>query len=90
MPVTRIRHNIAGYYALRSEPGVRARLEQAGRSIHSEVGGDAAGYGFDSRQGAKRPQGRWRVSVAALSFEARLDNARNHRLLRAMGAGRRA
>ncbi|WP_306365442.1 hypothetical protein [Nocardia sp. CC227C] len=87
MPI-RVRHNIAGYYALRSEPGVVADLEARGQRVLAAAGGEAAGYGMDSRQGAKRPQGRWRVSVVTNTPEAMLDNAENNTLLRAMGAAR--
>jgi len=88
MPLTRVVHKINGYYALRSQPGVRAYLETLGQRVHADVGGDSAGYRLDSRQGARNPQGRWRVTVAAVSYEARLANARHHTLLRAMGAAR--
>ncbi|MGW4718876.1 hypothetical protein [Nocardia sp. NPDC004260] len=86
MPLARVRHKIEGYYALRSEPGVRADLEARGRRALAQAGGTAAGYAMDARQGRKRPQGRWRVSIRTDTHQAMLDNARNNTLLRALGA----
>jgi len=85
---TRVVHKIAGYYALRSEPGVVADLEARGERVLADVGGERAGYVLDSRQGRKRPQGRWRVSVAAVTAPAMIDNQRNNTLLRSLGAAR--
>lgn len=87
MPLVRVVHKIEGYYQLRSEPGVVGDLEARGGRVQSAAGGTAAGYDMDSRQGAKGPQGRWRVTVAAVTRGAMLDNARNNTLLRALGAG---
>lgn len=87
MPI-RVRHIVAGYYALRSEPGVVAKLDGAGTRAFQATGGTAAGYAMDSRQGERRPQGRWRVSIAAVTPAAMLDNARHNTLLRAMSAAR--
>lgn len=86
MSTVRIVHKIEGYHQLRSEPGVRAKLESMGRRVLAAAGGESAGYRMDSRQGRSAPQGRWRVSVAAVSYAAKLDNARHNTLLRAMGA----
>lgn len=86
MPVVRVQHFTEGYYKLRSAPGVIAELEARGSRVLAAAGGESAGYEMDSRQGRKRPQGRWRVSVAAATPAAMLDNARHNRLLRALGA----
>ncbi|EME14806.1 hypothetical protein [Rhodococcus triatomae] len=78
--------NQGAMYELRSSPEVVALLEAIGNRILEAAGGEQAGYVMSSQQGAKRPQGRWRVSVATATAEAMLDNAKNNTLIRALGA----
>lgn len=73
------------FYRLRSEPGVVADLERRAEAV-AEAAGD--GYLAGSRQGASRPQGRWRASVVTGDWDAIVDNARNQTLLKALDAGR--
>lgn len=87
MPI-RVKHHVEAYYQLRREPGVVAGLEQRGGAVLNAVGGEEAGYSMGSQQGAKRPQGRHRVSVAAVTPEAKRDNAKHNTLLRGMDAAR--
>ncbi|MBM4525179.1 hypothetical protein GS462_11230 [Rhodococcus hoagii] len=87
MPI-RVKHHIKGYHALRSAPGIVADLEGRGEAVLNAVGGEAAGYSMGSQQGAKRPQGRWRVSVAAVTAKAKRDNAKHNTLLRGIDAAR--
>lgn len=75
-------------YDLRRAPGVRRDLERRGEAVHQAAGGDESGYGMSSSQGDKNPQGRWHVGIFTKNFEAILDNARNHTLLRALDSGR--
>ncbi|WP_280331486.1 hypothetical protein [Nocardia wallacei] len=72
-------------YELRSEPGVRAELERRGQAILDAVGGEAAGYMMSSSQGARKPQGRWRVAVFTATWEAMHDNAKNNTLITNFG-----
>jgi hypothetical protein len=76
-------------YETRRAPKLRQDLERRGRAVLDAAGGEAAGYMMSSTQGAKRPQGRWRVAVFTSNFAAMLDNRRNNTLVRAFGAGRR-
>lgn len=82
---TRIKHHVKGYKALRSAPGVVADLERRASAVK-----DAAGDGFEmgSRQGAARPQGRWRTSVVTATPKAMRKNQRDNTLLRALESGR--
>ena len=81
----RIKHNVAGYKALRAAPGVVADLERRANAV-KETAGD--GFEMSSRQGAARPQGRWRTSVVTATPKAMRKNQRENTLLRALEAGR--
>lgn len=85
--MVRVKHHIGAYHQLRSAPGVVGRLESEGRRTLSAAGGRVAGYDMGSQQGAKRPQGRWRVAVVTATRKAMRDNARNNTLLRALRSG---
>lgn len=71
-------------YEVRRSSGVVARVHQAAETIATASG---SGYSWSSRQGLKRPQGRWRAIVYPNTWAARHDNARNNTLVRAMGRG---
>lgn len=85
MGKAKIKWNIKGFYDLRSEPGVVADLEARAEAIAAAAG---VGYVTGSQQGAKKPQGRWRASVATGDWDAIEDNARNQTLLKSLDAGR--
>jgi hypothetical protein len=80
--------NAGALYRLRSEPGVVADLERRAQAILAACGGTEAGYAVGSEQGARRPQGRWRVAVYTRTNEAKRDNAVNNTLIRNLSAGR--
>ena len=85
----RVKHKVGGYYKLRSAGGVQAYLEGAAESVASRAndqlkGKGGKGFVTASRQGAKRPQGRWRTSVAAVSPYAKRANAKRNILIRAL------
>lgn len=85
----RVKHKIGGYYKLRSSGGVRAFEEGAAQSVADRAnaqlkGKGGKGFQVGSRQGAKRPQGRWRTSVAAVSPYAARANAKRNILVRAL------
>lgn len=84
----RITHNAAGYYQLRAAPGVKADLEARGGRVKRAASSDGGKYVMSSRQGAKAPQGRWRVSIATADAKAMRKNAKHHSLLRALDSGR--
>lgn len=79
------------FYALRSEPKVRkditARTERIAKAANRGAN-FKDDYRSDSRQGARRPSGRWRGSVITATVRAMRDNAKHHRLLRSLDAGR--
>ncbi|MBF6133509.1 hypothetical protein IU501_10910 [Nocardia otitidiscaviarum] len=75
-------------YDIRRAPRVRAELERRGAAVLAACGGEAAGYMMSSSQGAKNPQGRWRVAVFTATADAMVDNMRHQRLVRAFGAAR--
>lgn len=85
---TRVKHKIGGYYRLRSAEGVKAFLEGAGNEVarraNSQLKNGDKGFKVSSRQGAKRPQGRWRVTVVAVSPYAKRHNAKHNTLLRSL------
>lgn len=79
----RFRWNRNALYEIRTmaEPLVSEQLRRLA---------DAAGPGYEweSHQGRKAPQGRWRGTVYPTTWAARRDNQRNNTLLRVLGGGR--
>lgn len=85
----KIVHNVEGYYALRSEPGVVAELESRAEAIADAANARGKGlYATGSRQGAKRPQGRWHASVVTADARAMADDRKHHVLVRLLGGSR--
>ena len=75
------------FYDLRREPGVIAALENHGRHIVNRANAtlkEGAGYRMSSRQGAKKPKGRWRVTVYTASTHAKRSNAKHNTLIKLM------
>jgi hypothetical protein len=82
----KVKHKVGGYYKLRASGGVQAFLEGAAENMAARAnkqlnGKGGKGFVTSSRQGAKRPQGRWRTSVAAVSPYAKRANAKRNILL---------
>ena len=72
-------------YELRSEPGVVDYLEAMGASVVDDANDtlpEGEGYRMSSRQGRKRPQGRWAVRVYTASTHAKRSNAVHNTLTR--------
>lgn len=85
----RILFKDGAFHALRSGPDVVADLERRGRRLAAVAGAaDGCNYRVQSRQGASRPQGRWRVSVTTGDPKAIRSNAKHHTLLGALDAAR--
>ena len=85
----RVKHNVGGYYKLRAAGGVKAFEEGAAEDVAARAnaqlkGKGGKGFKTSSRQGAKRPQGRWRTTVAAVSPYAKRANAKYNILLKAL------
>jgi hypothetical protein len=87
MTTIRVKHKIAGYRAVRYSGPVEAFLEGVGRRVMSTANAQlkgGKGFAMSSRPGARRPQGRHRVSVAAITPYAQRANAKRNILLRSL------
>lgn len=84
----KVKHKVGGYYKLRSAGGVQAFLEGAAEDVakraNARLDGGGKGFRTSSRQGAKRPQGRWRTTVVAVSPYAKRANAKYNILLKSL------
>lgn len=79
-------HNQA-FYELRRDPAVVGMLEEKAEQIADRANSLGKGtYATGSRQGARRPQGRWRASVVTADYKSQRDQAKNHTLQRALGS----
>lgn len=83
-----IKWNPKALYDLRRSPGVVGDLTKRATAVFNAAGGATAGYSMSSMQGASKPQGRWRTTVAATDAKSKRDNAKNNTLLRATNAAR--
>jgi hypothetical protein len=82
-----IKWNVGGWPMLRSEPGVRKALESLAEDIAADANKAAGltdGFKTSSRQGARRPQGRWRTTVITATAMAMRKNAKHQTLLKAL------
>lgn len=81
----RIRWNPQGLYDIRRDPAIIAAEESAAQEIADRANSIGKGtYVVGSRQGAKRPQGRWRTSVVTADAKAMANNAAHNTLIRSM------
>lgn len=82
----RIDWNPEAFYDLRRDPAVVAMEQEAAQKVADSANAMGKGeYAVGSRQGAKRPQGRWRTSVVTANAKAMAENAAHNILIRAMG-----
>ena len=82
----RIRFHTQGFYDLRRDPAIIAAEEDAAREVADRANAAGKGtYAVGSRQGAKRPQGRWRTSVVTADAKAMASNAKHNTLIQALG-----
>ncbi|MFT4125081.1 MAG: hypothetical protein QM662_02470 [Gordonia sp. (in: high G+C Gram-positive bacteria)] len=83
----RIEWNRSALYEMRSDPALVAAEVAAAQRVCDEANRIGKGtYVVGSRQGAKRPQGRWRTSVVTADAQAMAHNAKHNVLIRAMGS----
>lgn len=82
----RIVFNQTGMYDIRRAPGVVAELDSLAERVANIANDTGEGtYVTGSRQGARRPQGRWRSSVVTGDAKAIVDNRKRNTLIRALG-----
>lgn len=77
---------------LRYMPATVAMLEAKGRPIVAKANAglppdDRDGYMMASRPGARKPWGRHRVSIAAVTIQARRSEAKHNTLVRLLSGG---
>lgn len=83
----RIDWNVDGFKELRRDPALIAAEEEAAHKVADAAMAMGKGeYAVGSRQGAARPQGRWRTSVVTADAKAMAENAKHNILIRAMGS----
>jgi hypothetical protein len=77
------------FYKLRSEPGVQKALEAWAADVAAKANSMAKtdGYKTSSRQGARRPQGRWRTTVITANAKAMRNNTKHNTLIKALFGG---
>jgi len=87
----RIKWNRGALHKIRSAPRVVDELQDwagkvAGRAnrMAAANGHESAAYKTSSRQGAKRPQGRWRTTVITANAKAMVDNMNHNTLTKAL------
>lgn len=82
----RIKWNHGALYRIRSAPKVVDELDDWAGKVASRANrmGKIDGYKTSSRQGARRPQGRWRTTVITANAKAMVDNMSNNTLTKAL------
>lgn len=85
------------FYDVRRDPALVDMLEAAAEKIAEKANddiGDVTGYPSGtqhyrtgSRQGAKRPYGRWRATVVTATVVAKRHDAKHDTLLKALAGG---
>lgn len=81
----RIDWNKQALWGERRSPALIAIEEEAAQKVADKANSIGKGtYIVGSRQGAKRPQGRHRTSVATGDARAMVNNAKHNTLIRAM------
>lgn len=82
----RIRWKMGALHRIRSAPKVVDELEDWAGKVAATANrmGKTDGYKTSSRQGAKRPQGRWRTTVITANAKAMRDNMKSNTLTKAL------
>lgn len=74
-------------YQIRSDPALVAEEEAVAERVAAEANRIGKGtYAVGSRQGVKRPQGRWRTTVVTADARAMANNAKHNTLITALGS----
>jgi hypothetical protein len=80
--------NNKGFYDVRRMPKLVDLLEEKAEKIAAEANSNLSNpgdhYRTGSRQGARRPQGRWRTSVFTATEYAKRADAKHNLLLKAL------
>ena len=92
----RFEKNVEGFRELRYSDRTRGMLEGIGSTVADAANStlqlngprDRTGYKVTSRPGRRVKQGRWRVSVTAVTRHAIRHNAKYNTLLKALGGAR--
>ncbi|GAA1881974.1 hypothetical protein [Williamsia serinedens] len=85
MPTVRIEWNKEGLYDVRRDPSLVAQERAIAQQICDRANRDGKGtFMVGSRQGEKRPQGRWRTTVFTADAKAMAHNAKHNTLIRSM------
>ena len=86
----KIKYRKDALYDIRRMPKVIALLEDISGKIADRANEqlDEEGYFTGSRQGARKPYGRWRTSVVTGTGEAMRDDAKNNTLLRELNGSK--
>ena len=86
----KIKWNKNALYEVRRLPTVVKALDGVAERIADRANEqlEETGYFTGSRQGARRPYGRWAASVVTGTGEAMRDDAKNNTLLRELNASR--
>lgn len=83
MAPVKIVWNRTALHELRSSPGAVAMANEILAAWASKANSMGKGaYGYESHQGRKAPQGRWRGTVFTQDWRAMRENARNNILVR--------
>lgn len=88
MSKVRFKYRPGAQYDLRRMPELVALLEEEGRSRLNDANStmpNGRGYAMSSKQGSKRPQGRWAVRIYTLTNHAKRSNAKHNTLVRLLG-----
>lgn len=81
----RIKWNPNALYDVRRDPAMVAQEVAEAQKVAARANAAGEGtYAVGSRQGARRPQGRWRTSVVTADAKAMRDNAVNNTLLKSL------
>jgi hypothetical protein len=85
----RFKPNNRGFYDVRRMPKLIDMLEHEAETIAGKANAELGEEGFatGSRQGARRPQGRWRTSVYTRTAHAMRHNAKHNTLLKKLHGG---
>lgn len=82
-----VEYNLPAFYELRRDPEIVSEIDRIASEVADSASRDGGEYGWESHQGRRAPQGRWRATVFTKDAEARKKNAENNSLLRGLGGG---